>query len=138
MSIRQYCHTILPSPTVPHPAAGGEWQGLYKTGGVMSWYHYIAYFFAGALIANSVPHYVMGATGRKFPTPFSVPPGTGESTAMINIVWALGNFFVGYLLLQVGNFSVSAGWPVLTSFVGAAAMSIMLAKHFGSVYSPLQ
>jgi hypothetical protein len=104
----------------------------------MSWYHFIAYFFAGALVTNSIPHFVMGATGRKFPTPFSNPPGKGESTARLNVIWALGNFFVGYLLLQPGDFHVSPGWPILTFFIGATAMSLMLAKHFGSVYSPLE
>ena len=104
----------------------------------MSWYHYIAYFFAGAFIANSVPHYVMGTTGRRFPTPFSVPPGTGESSAMTNVLWGMGNFFVGYLLLCVGTFSHSLGLSLAAFAVGAGAMSIMLSKHFGSVYSPLE
>lgn len=104
----------------------------------MSWYQFIAYFFAGAFAANGVPHFVMGVTGRKFPTPFSVPPGTGESTAMINVLWALANFFIGYLLLQVGDFFVSPVLPVLTLFIGASAMSIGLAKHFGGVYSRLE
>lgn len=104
----------------------------------MSWYHYIAYFFAGAFIANSIPHYVMGTAGRRFPTPFSVPPGTGESSAMVNVLWGMGNFIVGYLLLSVGVFSHSLGWSLLAFALGAVLMSLMLARHFGSVYSPLE
>ena len=104
----------------------------------MIWYHYIVYFFAGALITNSIPHWVSGLMGRKFPTPFAVPPGVGESSPKLNIIWGLGNFFVGYLLLQIGSFSITAGLAAVPFFIGLVVMSLMLAKHFGSTYSPFK
>lgn len=101
----------------------------------MIWYHFVAYFFAGVFLANGVPHYVLGAAGRKFPSPFANPPGKGESSALLNVIWGLGNFSVGYLLLQVGTFTSGFTYSMLAFAVGILLMSIMLAKHFSSVYS---
>jgi len=102
----------------------------------MSWYHPIAYFFAGAFIANAVPHYVRGITGRPFPTPFAVPPGTGESPPLTNVIWAIFNLLVAFLLIQVGEFSFGFSWPTLASGIGFVVMSVMLVKHFGQLYTP--
>ena len=46
----------------------------------MRWYTYVAYFFGGAFLVNAIPHSVSGVLGRAFPSPFSSPPGQGEST----------------------------------------------------------
>lgn len=32
----------------------------------MRWYHYVAYFLGGAFLANAVPHFVAGVSGRAF------------------------------------------------------------------------
>lgn len=101
----------------------------------MAWYHFIAYFFAGVLLSNAVPHYVMAVCGRKFPTPFAKPPGKGESSPMVNSIWGMANFTVGFLLLQVGQFSMGLNLSTLTMALGAILMSIMLAKHFGGLYA---
>ncbi len=50
----------------------------------MEWYNYIADFFAGAFLANFVPHFIYGVSGDKFPTPFAKPPGQGLSSATTN------------------------------------------------------
>jgi hypothetical protein len=50
----------------------------------MSWYDYIACFFAGMFLANVVPHYVKGVCGDRFPTPFANPPGKGLSSPTVN------------------------------------------------------
>ncbi len=101
----------------------------------MVWYHFIAYFFAGVFLTNGIPHYVLGSCGRKFPTPFANPPGKGESSAMANAMWGLANFATGYLLLQVGHFSSGFTGAMLAFVLGIFLMSIMLAKHFSSIYS---
>ena len=96
----------------------------------MQWYLYIASLFAGAFLANAVPHFVQGISGNKFPSPFSKPPGKGLSSATVNIVWALFNVLVGYVLLQLGQVH-SDNIPSLIVFsIGAAAMSIMLSINF--------
>src|SRR5580693_4391586 len=69
----------------------------------MSWYDYIACFFAGAFLANFVPHFVHGISGDRFPTPFAHPPGKGLSSSTVNVVWALFNLVVGYMLFRLGK-----------------------------------
>lgn len=102
----------------------------------MIWYHYIAWFFAGAFLANSVPHYVMGAAGRRFPTPFAIPPGVGESSALANVAWGLVNALAGTLLLLPGNFQAGLTPACGVFALGVVVMSVMLARHFGPLYSP--
>jgi hypothetical protein len=90
----------------------------------MEWYYYISGFFAGAVLANTVPHFVHGISGNRFPTPFSKPRGIGLSSSTINVVWALFNMIVGYFLLKAGPFNL----PVF--FAGIVAMSVMLSIRF--------
>ncbi|MGE0703965.1 MAG: hypothetical protein AB7F99_16495 [Vicinamibacterales bacterium] len=101
----------------------------------MRWYVYIAYFFAGAFLANAVPHFTNGVSGRPFPSPFSSPPGQGESGAVVNVLWGTFNLAVGYLLLaRVGRFDVRRPLHVLLFAAGWLLMSIMLANAFGALY----
>ena len=100
----------------------------------MAWYTYIAYFAGGLFLVNGIPHFVEGAAGRKFPTPFAQPPGQGDSSAIVNVFWGLGNLVVAFLLIKgVGTFVLGLNVGTLTLFVGAALMSFLLARHFGSV-----
>ena len=71
----------------------------------MNWYNYIGCFFAGMFLANVVPHFVHGISGDRFPTPFAHPPGKGLSSPTVNVVWALFNLVVGYILFRVGKVS---------------------------------
>lgn len=43
----------------------------------MRWYHYVAYFFGGAFLANTLPHLGNGISGHAFQSPFASPPGVG-------------------------------------------------------------
>jgi hypothetical protein len=63
----------------------------------MQWYHYFSGFWAGAFLANFVPHFVKGISGDPFPTPFAKPPGKGLSSPIVNVWWSLLNAVVGYL-----------------------------------------
>jgi len=99
----------------------------------MPWYVYLAHFFAGAFLANGVPHFAHGVSGHKFQSPFANPRGIGESSAIVNVLWGLANFAVGTtLVMAVGPFSGSlTEWIVL--FAGALTISLFLANHFGKV-----
>ncbi len=97
---------------------------------MMSWYHYIACFFAGMFLANVVPHYVQGVSGDRFPSPFSKPPGKGLSSPMVNVVWALFNLLVGYILFRVGKVASGGDPALLVFFAGIVAISLMLAANF--------
>ena len=96
----------------------------------MKWYNYIACFFAGAFLGNVVPHFVNGISGHSFPTPFSNPPGEGLSSPLVNVLWALLNLVIGYLLFRAGKVSMSKLNQVIF-FIGLALISIQLSMHFG-------
>lgn len=101
----------------------------------MNWYDYVACFFAGAFLANVVPHFVYGISGDRFPTPFAHPPGKGLSSPTLNVVWALFNLIVFYILFRVGKVS-SGGYLALVAFVaGIAAMSIMGSVRFAKKHT---
>ena len=96
----------------------------------MKWYHYVAAFFAGAFLTNVVPHFVNGISGNAFPTPFADPPGKGLSSPLINVLWALLNLIIGYLLLRASNMNSKNKPALIIFFAGIAAMSIMLSIAF--------
>ena len=98
----------------------------------MKWHHYIASFFAGAFLANFVPHFVQGISGNSFPSPFSYPPGQGLSSPTLNVVWALINLIIGYFLLRAGKVSQENRWNMLAFFIGVVGMSILLSIQFAS------
>ena len=96
----------------------------------MKWYHYIAAFFAGAFLTNFVPHFVNGISGNYFPTPFSNPPGKGLSTPLINVLWALFNLLVGYLLFRVSRTHAKNKLSLIIFFAGIIWISIMSSSAF--------
>ena len=96
----------------------------------MNWYNCIACFFAGMLLANVVPHFVHGISGDRFPTPFAHPPGKGLSSPTINVIWALVNLVVGYILFRVGKVSGGDNSALVILFAGIASMSTMLSVRF--------
>ncbi|MGH9640463.1 MAG: hypothetical protein ACRD3Y_10405, partial [Bryobacteraceae bacterium] len=65
----------------------------------MRWYLLVAYFFGGAFLVNAIPHFVNGVSGRSFPTPFASPPGKGQSSPMVNVLWGTANAVAGYFLV---------------------------------------
>ncbi len=100
----------------------------------MKWYHYIAYFFGGAFLVNSVPHFTNGVSGRSFPSPFASPPGQGLSPAWVNVLWGLFNLLAGYLLVcRVGDFNLRKTRDVAVVGIGALVMGLMLAQAFARV-----
>lgn len=104
----------------------------------MRWYHYVAYFFGGAFLANSLPHLGNGVSGHAFQSPFATPPGVGLSSSTVNVLWGLLNLAVGYLLVcRVGNFDLRKTRHVLLLAAGILVMSLMLARTFGRFYGGL-
>jgi hypothetical protein len=92
----------------------------------VNWYDYIACFFAGMVLANAVPHFVHGISGDRFPTPFAHPPGRGLSSPMVNVVWALFNLAIGYILFRAGKVSSGGDSALVIFFTGIVAISTML------------
>lgn len=101
----------------------------------MEWYVYLARFFAGAFLANAVPHFVSGVQGRRFPSPFASPPGKGESSPTVNVVWGTANAVVGYLLLyRIGSFTLTRSRELLIVGLGGFLLALMLSRAFGEIY----
>ena len=102
----------------------------------MEWYVYVAYFFGGAFFVNAVPHFVNGVSGRRFPSPFASPPGKGESSPVVNVLWGAFNLAAANrLVLGVGDFHLRQTSCVLALGAGGLLMGMHLARHFGAVYS---
>lgn len=101
----------------------------------MRWYHYVAYFFGGAFLANALPHFFSGVCGHPFQSPFASPPGEGLSSATINVLWGFFNLVVAYLLIcRVGRFDLRNTRHALIYGAGILTMSLMLAHSFGRFY----
>jgi hypothetical protein len=101
----------------------------------VSWYSALACFFAGLFLANVVPHFVHGISGDRFPTPFAHPPGKGLSSPTVNVVWALFNLAVGYLLFRAGKVSTGDNAVLLIFFAGIAAISTMSSVRFAQKHT---
>jgi hypothetical protein len=100
----------------------------------MPW-HLIAYFFGGAFLVNAVLHFVNGVSGRSFPSPFASPPGHGESSPTVNVLWGAINAIAGYFLVcHVGEFHLRSIADVLALGAGGLLMGLLLARAFGRIY----
>ncbi len=100
------------------------------------WTIFLLQFAAGLFLANGVPHFVQGISGRWFQTPFASPPGVGESSPVVNVLWGSLNLAVGFAL--VFAFAPKGADAVLEwAFVGLGALVLALfcAWHFGRVRS---
>ena len=101
----------------------------------MNWLWLVSYFFAGVFVANAVPHYVSGAMGRAFQSPFAKPPGKGLSSSTVNVLWGFLNAAIGFLLLtRVGEFHPRTTSHVVAFGLGALAISMFAARQFGQFH----
>lgn len=104
----------------------------------MRWYHALAYFFGGAFLANSLPHFVNGISGSPLQSPFASPPGQGLSSSTVNVLWGFFNLVVGYLLVcRVGKFDLRNNRHVLVLAAGILLMAVMLARGLGRFHGGL-
>lgn len=102
----------------------------------MPWYFYLLQFVGGLFLSNGIPHFVQGISGHRFQSPFATPPGVGESSALVNVVWGYANLLVGAVLLwvfQPRGDGALLGWILVG--LGFLMMAVMLSIHFGKVRS---
>ena len=104
----------------------------------MRWYHFLAYFWGGAFLANAIPHLVNGISGNAFQSPFAHPPGEGLSSALVNVLWGFANLVVSYALLgKVGSFELRRWSHAAVAGAGAMLMAVMLARAFARFHGGL-
>lgn len=96
----------------------------------MPWYFGVAYFFGGAFLANAVPHFVSGVSGRPLQSPFASPPFRGLSSPAVNVAWGLFNLAMAYVLLHVGEFDIRSWIHFALCFAGFGAMAFQCARSF--------
>jgi hypothetical protein len=95
---------------------------------------YLAYFAAGLLLTNGVPHFINGISGRNFQSPFASPPGVGESAPLVNVIWGLVNIVLGYMLVTgVGDYASGLTLDALMLGLGSTLMALILSWYFGRV-----
>jgi len=94
---------------------------------------WLAWFFAGAFLCNSLPHLAAGLQGQPFPSPFARPRGVGNSSPLVNVLWGLFNLVVGLVLLSLQPVSIGLNAPFVVVVAGALAIGVYLALHFGKV-----
>lgn len=100
----------------------------------MIWLDDLSYFFGGAFLANTAPHFVSGTMGRPFQSPFAKPPGVGLSSATVNVVWGVVNLVIAYLLLaRVGAFDIRSPDNAIAAGLGILAIGLFSARAFGRV-----
>lgn len=84
---------------------------------------FILFVIAGILLANGVPHFVKGISGKKHITPFKNP-----SSAAANVLWGAANLFGGFWLAVYANsFEPGLIWASVAVFVGAVLAGVRLA-----------
>jgi len=104
----------------------------------MPWHDVVVYFLGGVFLANFVPHFVAGVSGRSFHSPFATPPFRGLSSPAVNVLWGLFNLAVAYaLLLLVGSFELRRVAHVAISAAGFGLASVGLARKLGRLRGDL-
>lgn len=94
------------------------------------WYNYIAAFFAGAFLINTIPHLIQGLSGNYFPTPFAKPTGRGLSSPLVNTLWAFVNLLIGIFLFKEGKVSFDFKLALILFSAGMVIMGIMTSINF--------
>lgn len=100
----------------------------------MPWHDTAAYFFGGVFLANFVPHFVAGVSGRPFHSPFAKPPFRGLSPPVVNVIWGFFNLAVAYaLLVVVGGLELRHVSHVAVAATGFGLASLGIARSLGKL-----
>ena len=98
----------------------------------MTWFSAAALFFGGVFLANFVPHFVAGVSGRWFPSPFAKPPFRGRSSPAVNVLWSLVNLALAYtLLVVVGELELRHAMHVAVAAAGFGLAGLGIARSAG-------
>ncbi len=81
----------------------------------------IWYFLIGSLLANGVPHFVFGAAGKVFRSPFGQ-----KSKPKVNILWGLSNFVLA-TIIAIGLIALNLynSYALIAMLIGFWLMMLM-------------
>ena len=96
------------------------------------WIELLCFFLGGGFLANAIPHFVNGVSGRPFQSPFASPPGKGLSSGPVNVFWGTANLVAAYALLRfVGEFHLADWRDAAAAGLGFFATGMFLGSYFG-------
>jgi hypothetical protein len=105
----------------------------------MPWHNVAVYFLGGMFLANFFPHFIAGMSGVRFYTPFATPPFRGLSSPIVNILYALFNLAMAYVLLvAIGGLELQRVPHVAVSAAGFGLASIFIARSVTKLRSSSQ
>ncbi len=88
----------------------------------------IWYFLMGGLLGNGVPHFVFGAAGKVFRSPFGQ-----KSKPKVNVLWGLSNFVlataIAFGLVALGLYS---GYSLPSMLLGFWLMMLVFGLQIKS------
>lgn len=96
---------------------------------------YLLMFVAGALLCNSLPHLISGLRGERFFTPWSLPRGSGMSSAFENFLWGAGNLLIAvFLITRTATQDVPHGLVAIAAgfLLTGAALSILFGRRIAA------
>ncbi len=95
----------------------------------MPWRDVAACFLGGMFLANFFPHFIAGMSGARFYTPFAKPPFRGLSSPVVNVLYALLNLAMAYVLLVVvGSLELRDMPHAAVSASGFGLASVFIAR----------
>lgn len=87
-------------------------------------------FLAGLFFANGIPHFIHGASGEPFHTPFVYRLVPAVPSTLVNSVWGLGNFLLAAVLISFLQPSAGPNAQTGAAAVGFAVASVGLSLYF--------
>ena len=93
-------------------------------------------FFSGLCLANGIPHFVHGISGKKFHTPFLYRFFKGIPSPLFNVVWGLLFFGLSFFFLSfLKEFYFGINWNSLVFAGGFVFASVGLSLFFNRPYN---
>ncbi len=91
--------------------------------------NYVILFFAGLFLANGIPHFVNGISGKNFHNPFLHRFVPSVPSPLFNVIWGLLNFCLSIFILFLAR-KIDVDQDTLVFGIGFACAAIGLSIFF--------
>jgi hypothetical protein len=92
--------------------------------------NYVVIFVAGAFLCNCIPHLGAGLQGETVSDGVAKPRGVGNSSPLLNFLWAVFNLCVGLYLLSRQPAMIGPNASFFALVAGGLAIGTYLSIHF--------